>query len=123
MKSGFFHAQNQGKGAAVRRGLAAATGDIILVQDADLEYDPADYPLLLEPIIAGRADVVYGSRFREESEGWWWRQWVANRTLTWLSNRMTGWRVTDMETCYKVFRRRWSRASGWRAIVLALNPR
>ena len=101
----FFHAQNQGKGAAVRRGLAAATGDIILVQDADLEYDPADYPLLLEPIIAGRADVVYGSRFRGESEGWWWRQWVANRTLTWLSNRMTGWRVTDMETCYKVFRR------------------
>ena len=101
----FYNTQNRGKGAAVRRGLAAATGDIVLVQDADLEYDPADYPALLEPIIAGRAHVVYGSRFRGDSEGWWWRQWVANRTLTWLSNRFTGWRLTDMETCYKVFRR------------------
>nr|ACU26516.1 glycosyltransferase [uncultured bacterium HF186_25m_27D22] len=101
----FYNTQNRGKGAAVRRGLAAATGDIVLVQDADLEYDPADYPALLEPIVAGRADVVYGSRFRGDSEGWWWRQWVANRTLTWLSNRFTGWRLTDMETCYKVFRR------------------
>ena len=101
----FYNLRNQGKGAAVRRGLAAATGDVVLVQDADLEYDPSDYPALLEPILAGRADVVYGSRFRGESEGWWWRQWIANRTLTWLSNRLTGWRVTDMETCYKVFRR------------------
>ena len=101
----FYQSENRGKGSAVRQGLAAATGDIVLVQDADLEYDPADYPILLEPILAGRADVVYGSRFTGQSEGWWWRQWVANRTLTWLSNRLTGWRVTDMETCYKVFRR------------------
>jgi len=101
----FYQDENKGKGAAVRRGLLAATGDIVLVQDADLEYDPADYAALIEPIAAGRADVVYGSRFRGESEGWWWRQWVANRTLTWLSNRLTGWHITDMETCYKVFRR------------------
>lgn len=100
-----YQTPNQGKGAAVRRGLAAATQEIVLVQDADKEYDPADYPVLLEPILAGRADVVYGSRFRGESAGWWWRQWIANRTLTWLSNRFTGWQVTDMETCYKVFRR------------------
>jgi glycosyltransferase involved in cell wall biosynthesis len=101
----FYHAHNQGKGAAVRRGVAAATGDILLVQDADLEYDPADYPTLLEPIVTGRADVVYGSRFTGDSEGWWWRQWLGNKSLTWLSNRLTGWRVSDMETCYKVFRR------------------
>jgi len=101
----FYHSQNRGKGAAVRLGIAAATGDIVLVQDADLEYDPADYAKLLEPIEAGRADVVYGSRFTGDSEGWWWRQWLGNKTLTWLSNRLTGWRITDMETCYKVFRR------------------
>jgi len=101
----FFHEENRGKGAAVRRGIAAATGDVVLVQDADLEYDPGDYPRLLEPILAGRADVVYGSRFSGQSEGWWWRQWLGNKVLTWLSNRLTGWRITDMETCYKVFRR------------------
>ncbi len=101
----FYHAENRGKGAAVRRGIAAATGDIVLVQDADLEYDPGDYPKLLEPIVSGRADVVYGSRFRGDSEGWWWRQWLGNKSLTWLSNRLTGWRGSDMETCYKVFRR------------------
>lgn len=101
----FFQSPNQGKGAAVRRGIAEATRDIVLIQDADLEYDPADYPTLLEPILAGRVDVVYGSRFTGDSEGWWWRQWLGNKTLTWLSNRLTGWRITDMETCYKVFRR------------------
>ena len=102
---GFFHAVNHGKGAAVRRGLAEAKGDIILVQDADFEYDPADYERLLAPIEAGEADVVYGSRFRGDHAGLSAQQWLGNKTLTWLSNRLTGWSLTDMETCYKVFRR------------------
>ncbi|NLF29350.1 MAG: glycosyltransferase family 2 protein [Planctomycetes bacterium] len=100
------HEVNRGKGAALRTGFAAATGDFVIVQDADLEYDPAEYGRLLEPLLAGRAGAVYGSRFLGGgSRRGYLKNYLANRFLTWLSNRMNGQRLTDMETCYKVFRR------------------
>jgi glycosyltransferase involved in cell wall biosynthesis len=97
---------NQGKGAALRRGFEKATGSVVLVQDADLEYDPAEYPRLIQPILDNRADVVYGSRFVGESHRvlYFWHS-VANKALTTLSNMFTNLNLTDMETCYKVFRR------------------
>jgi glycosyltransferase involved in cell wall biosynthesis len=101
-----FQPQNGGKGAALRRGFEAATGDVVLVQDADLEYDPKDYPTLLGPIFDGRADVVYGSRFLggPQRVHFFWH-YVGNKFLTLLSDVFTNLKLTDMETCYKVFRR------------------
>ena len=99
------HDRNRGKGAALRTGFGQVSGDVVVVQDADLEYDPKDYPKLLEPIEAGLADVVYGSRFTGETHRvlYYWH-YVGNRFLTTLSNMFTNLNLTDMETCYKAFR-------------------
>jgi glycosyltransferase involved in cell wall biosynthesis len=102
-----YHERNQGKGAALRTGFAAAAGDVVIVQDADLEYDPREYPKLIEPIVSGRADVVFGSRFAggEPHRVLYFWHYVINRFLTMLSNMFTNLNLTDMEVCYKVFRR------------------
>jgi glycosyltransferase involved in cell wall biosynthesis len=95
---------NFGKGAAIRQGLARATGDIILIQDGDLEYDPQDYVKVLEPLVKGAADVVYGSRFRGSVRGMDWSNWLANKALTWASNVAFQAGITDEATAYKAFR-------------------
>ena len=101
------HSQNRGKGAALRTGFAAASGDVLLVQDADLEYDPTEYPVLLQPILDGRAEVVYGSRFLGGPHRvlFYWH-YLGNKLLTLLSNMFSDLNLTDMETCYKVFVRK-----------------
>lgn len=102
-----FHEKNKGKGAALKSGFTVANGDIILIQDADLEYDPSEYPKLLAPILKGKADVVYGSRFKGEGPHrvlFFWH-YVGNKLLTLLSNMITNLNLTDMETGYKVFKK------------------
>lgn len=110
MNSGFkviYHNKNQGKGAALMSGFKEAKGDIAIIQDADLEYDPSEYPKLIQPILDGKADVVYGSRFKGEGPHrvlFFWH-YVGNRMLTTMSNIFTNLNLTDMETCYKAFKR------------------
>ncbi len=98
----FLLPRNQGKGAAVRTGIAHATGDFLLVQDADLEYDPRDYPVLLKPILEGRSEVVYGSRFLGEHKAMYYWHQVGNKMLTTIANILYNTTLTDMETCYKL---------------------
>lgn len=102
-----YHKKNKGKGAALRTGVEQVTGDFVIIQDADLEYNPLEYPLLLQPLLEGKADVVYGSRFmggKPHRVLYYWHS-VANKFLTTLSNMFTNLNLTDMETCYKVFKR------------------
>jgi glycosyltransferase involved in cell wall biosynthesis len=118
------HERNRGKGAAIRSGFAAVTGDIVLIQDADLEYDPLEYPALLDPILRGRADVVYGSRLsggRPQRVFLFWHL-VGNRLLTLLTNVLFNSTLTDMETGYKVFRREVVRAMNLRENDFRIEP-
>ncbi len=99
------HSTNKGKGAAVRSGLRAARGDLLLIQDADLEYDPDEWTKLLEPLLKGKADVVYGSRFTGERKNMMLMHWIGNRFLCLVTNVLYATTLSDMETCYKLFRR------------------
>jgi glycosyltransferase involved in cell wall biosynthesis len=120
----FYHEANQGKGGALSTGLRNVTGDVVLIQDADLEYDPQDYGALLAPILAGKADVVYGSRFlggRYARVHLFWH-YVGNRLLTLLSNMVTNLNLSDMETCYKVFRREIADRLEIRSRTFAVEP-
>lgn len=100
----FFHEKNMGKGAALRTGFQHITGDYAIVQDADLEYDPEDYHKLLAPVLKGKAEVVYGSRFTGERRNMFFHHWVGNKFLTFLTNLLYNTTLSDMETCYKLFR-------------------
>jgi len=99
------HPVNQGKGAALRTGFALAQGDLVIIQDADLEYDPDDYPRLLNPVLKGKAEVVYGSRFTGERRNMFFHHWVGNKFLTLVTNLLFNTTLSDMETCYKLFTR------------------
>ncbi len=101
-----MHPHNRGKGAAIRTGLAELTGDLVLIQDADLEYDPEDWPRLLDPVLRGKAEVVYGSRFTGERRNMLFWHWVGNRFLSLVTNVLYNTTLSDMETCYKLFDRR-----------------
>ena len=100
-----YHEKNMGKGGALATGFKAATGDVVIVQDADMEYDPDEYPLVVNPIFEGKAEVVYGSRFMNQRAKGYILNRLANKGLTFLSNLMTHQKLTDMETCYKAFKR------------------
>lgn len=100
----FFHERNMGKGAALRTGFAHVTGDYCIVQDADLEYDPEDYHRLIAPVLKGKAEVVYGSRFTGEHRNMFFHHWVGNKFLTLVTNLLYNTTISDMETCYKLFR-------------------
>jgi len=117
------HGVNRGKGAAVRTALAQASGDIVIIQDGDLEYDPHDFPLLLEPLLDGRADAVFGSRFLGGPHRvlFFWH-YVANRFLTLLSNVLTGFNLTDMEVCYKAMRREVAEELALRSERFGIEP-
>ncbi len=118
-----LHEKNQGKGAALRTGFDMAKGEIVVIQDADLEYDPQDYPRLLAPILEGKADVVYGSRFSGETHRvlFFWH-YVGNRLLTTLSNMFTNLNLTDMETCYEAFRTEILKSVRFRSNRFAFEP-
>jgi len=115
---------HRGKGACIRQGVERATGDLVIVQDGDLEYDPREIPALLDPILAGRAEVVYGSRFLRQPwpPGMAWPNYVANRVLTWLTNQLYRLHLTDMETCYKVMPRERLRSLALRAMRFEFEP-
>ena len=117
------HKVNQGKGAALRTGLAEARGDLVLIQDADLEYDPNDWPRLLEPILRGKARVVYGSRFTGERKNMMPLHWMGNRLLSLVTNVLYSSTLSDMETCYKLFDAECSKVSQSSRIVSTSNPR
>jgi dolichol-phosphate mannosyltransferase len=122
----YHSAVNRGKGAALRLGLAKATGDIFLIQDGDLEYDPNDYAKILEPLVSGRARIVYGSRFLDHSSGQLrgmkWRNWLANKTLTMASNLLYQARITDEATAYKAFTREVAEALDLRCMRFEFCP-
>jgi glycosyltransferase involved in cell wall biosynthesis len=116
------HSRNRGKGAGIRTGLAHATGDIVIIQDADLEYDPDEYPRLLAPFAEAGVDAVYGSRFRDPHNTWLLHSKLANWFLTFLTNALFGGRVTDMETCYKAVRLPLFRRLGLTANRFEIEP-
>ncbi len=117
------HKVNRGKGAAIRTGLAEARGDLVLIQDADLEYDPEDWPRLLEPILRGKAYVVYGSRFTGERKNMMPLHWIGNRLLSLVTNVLYRSTLSDMETCYKMFDSRGARRSHRRVEPLRFRAR
>ena len=121
----FYQPQNAGKGAAVARGILEASGDVLVIQDADLEYDPQDFQKLIGPIAAGEADAVYGSRFMRRAGGRGYLRrwhWFGNAALTMVSNAFTGLRLTDMETCYKLFRREVAQRLDLQSRDFAMEP-